>query len=86
MFDSLDDPLARKGSALPTISEDEAPEPIRSAPEPKKKPAAMTKAAPKPAALKPAASEAPPPKPAPPSPVIATGLRRSARGLIPKRM
>ena len=46
---------ARKGGkALPIISED-APEPSRSAPEPKNKPAARKKAAPKPAA-----PEAPP--------------------------
>jgi hypothetical protein len=84
-FGSMGDALARKGGALPTISENEAG-PSRSAPEPKKKPAARKKAAPKPAAPKPAAPEAPPPKPAPPPPAIATGLRRSARGRIPKRM
>jgi hypothetical protein len=78
-FDSLDDPLARKGGALPTISEDEAG-PSRRAPEPKEKPAAMKKAA-----KKAAAPEAPPPRPAPPPPAIVTGTRRSARGRIPSR-
>jgi hypothetical protein len=47
-FDRLDDPLARKGGALPTISEDDEAGPSRLAPEPKKKPAARVKAAPKP--------------------------------------
>jgi hypothetical protein len=84
-FDNLDDPLARKGGALPTISENDEAGPSRRAPEPKKKPAARKKASPKPAAKKAPAPEAPPPKPAPPPPVIVTGLRRSARGLIPSR-
>jgi hypothetical protein len=83
-FDSLDDPLARKGGALPTISENEAG-PSRRAPEPKKKPAAKKQTAPKPAAKKAAAPEAPTPKPAPPPPVIVTGTRRSARGRVPSR-
>ncbi len=84
-FDSLDDPLARKGkAALPTISEIEAG-PSRRAPEP----AAKKKAAPKPAAKKVAtprpAPVAPTPKPAPPPPIIVTGTRRSARGRVPSR-
>ncbi len=86
-FDSLDDPLARKGGALSAISEDEDEAgPSRRAPEP----AARKQAAPKPAARntaapKPTAPEAPPPKPAPPPPAIVTGLRHSARGRIPSR-
>ena len=83
-FDSLDDPLARKGGALPTISENEAG-PSRREPEP----AAKKKAAPKPAAKKVATPRpvpvAPTPKPAPPPPVIVTGTRRSARGRVPSR-
>jgi hypothetical protein len=84
-FDSLDDPLARKGGALPSISEDDEAGPSRRAPEPKEKPAARKKSAPKSAARKDPAPEALPPKPAPPPPAVATGLRRSARGLIPSR-
>jgi hypothetical protein len=81
-FDSLDDPLARKGGALPTISEEEEEAgPSRRAPEPKKKPAARKKTARKPTAKKDPAPEAPPPKPAPPP----SGLRRSSRGRIPSR-
>jgi len=84
-FDSLGDPLARKGGALPIISEDDEAGPSRRSPEPKKNPAARKKAAPKPAAKKAPAPEAPLPKPAPPPPAIVTWLRRIARGLITSR-
>ena len=78
MFDSLDDPLARKGRALPTISEIEAG-PSRRAPEPAaKKVAAKKVAAPKPAPV------APPPKPAP-QPLIVTDTRHRSRGRVPSR-
>jgi hypothetical protein len=83
-FGSMGDSLSKKGVQLSAIEEDEAG-PSRRAPEPKKKPAARKKAAPKPAAKKAPAPEAPPPKTVPPPPAIATGLRRSARGLIPSR-
>jgi hypothetical protein len=78
-FDSLNDPLARKGkAAMPTISENEAG-PSRREPEPAaRKPAAKKKAAPRPAPV------APPPKPAPP-PHVVTGSRRSTRERLPSR-
>jgi hypothetical protein len=79
-FDSLDDPLARKGkAALPTISDNEA-RTSRRVPNL----AAKKSATPKPAAKKAPAPEAPPPKPAPP-PQIVNGTRRSARGRILSR-
>ncbi len=69
-FDSLDDPFARKGGALPTISEENEAGPSRRTHEPPPKPASKIK---------------PAPKSAPPPPAIVTGLRRSARGRIPSR-
>jgi hypothetical protein len=83
-FGSMGDALAKKGVQLSAIEEDEAG-PSRRPPEPA---AARKQPAPKPAPKKKPA--APQKKPAPPSqsptpPVIVSGLRRSARGLIPSR-
>ena len=98
-FGSMGDALAKKGVQLSAIEEDEAgpsrraPEPAaaRKQPAPQKKTAAPEQPAPKPAPQKkkPAAARkqhAPQKKTAPQTPpVIVSGLRRSARGLIPSR-
>ena len=87
-FDNMGDALAKKGVQLSPISEDEAGPSLRAPENAAKKPVARKQPAPKPTpkpkpAPKPTPQAPPPASPPHSPPVIITGLRRSARGLVP---